>query len=85
MHMILMSGDNEPPSGSGNSLAMPCHVAFSNVWANKKLKLAHTHSLRMVMYSCCVLPHFLSGAEAWNCTPTQMHKLETALAACLRA
>ena len=54
--------------------------SFSKVWASKHLGVVH----KMAVYNAFILPHFLYGAETWNCTATQVHTLETAHSVCLR-
>jgi hypothetical protein len=54
--------------------------SFSNVWTNKKLKLAH----KMRVYHTYVVPCFLYGTEAGNRTAAHVSMLETAHSACLR-
>jgi hypothetical protein len=70
--------DKEVAARRGRALGV--FQTFSNVWANKKLRMAE----KMAVYNSFVVPHFLYGAEAWNCTTGHMHALETAHSACLR-
>ena len=60
--------------------ALSVFQSFSKVWASKQLQVKH----KMAVYKTFVLPHFLYGAETWNCTLTQVRSLETAHSACLR-
>lgn len=70
--------DKEVATRRGRALGV--FQSFSNVWANRKLGLAE----KMAVYNSFVVPHFLYGAEAWNCTAGHIHALETAHTACLR-
>jgi Reverse transcriptase (RNA-dependent DNA polymerase) len=54
--------------------------SFNRVWDNQKLGM----SQKMAVYNAFIMPHFLYGCEAWNCTASQLHMLETAHSACLR-
>jgi hypothetical protein len=60
--------------------ALGVFQSFDKVWANKKLQLHH----KMSVYNAFILPHFLYGAETWNCTATQLRALEVAHSTCLR-
>ena len=60
--------------------ALGVFQSFNNVWTHKQLQVAH----KMAVYNTFILPHFLYGAETWNCTSAQVHALETAHSACLR-
>ncbi len=54
--------------------------SFDKVWSSRKLRLKD----KMAVYNTFVLPHFLYGAEMWNCTAEHLSRLETAHSACLR-
>lgn len=60
--------------------ALGMFESFNRVWENNKLCVAH----KMAVYNAFIVPHFLYGSEAWNCTASQLHMLETAHSACLR-
>ena len=53
---------------------------FDKVWSSSKLRLKD----KMAVYNTFVLPHFVYGAETWNCTANHLSRLETAHSACLR-
>ncbi len=53
------------------------------VWSSRKLRLKD----KMAVCNTFVLPHFVYGAETWNCTADHtdhLSRLETAHSACLR-
>ena len=52
----------------------------NKVWSSSKLRLKD----KMAVYNTFVLPHFVYGAETWNCTADHLSRLETAQSACLR-
>lgn len=54
--------------------------SFSRIWDNRKLGMKQ----KMAVYNAFIVPHFLYGCEAWNCTASHLHMLETAHSACLR-
>ena len=54
--------------------------SLNGVWSNKKLGLCQ----KAAVYSTFVVPHFLYGAETWNCTKAHVLHAERAHRKCLR-
>ena len=54
--------------------------SFNRIWTNAKLGMRQ----KMAVYNAFIVPHFLYGCEAWNCTASHLRMLESAHSACLR-
>jgi hypothetical protein len=73
-------GGMEKEIGMRKNAALGVFNSFRAMWGNKKLRVVH----KMAVYNSFVLPHFMYGCEAWNCSLTQLHSLGSAHRACLR-
>jgi len=60
--------------------ALASFRSLAGVWANKHLHLKH----KVDVYRACVVSKFLYGAETWNCTKSQVARLEAAHSSCIR-